>query len=390
MSSDVNNSGYVPMRRGIIKHLQDGSLTLNEYIVFTLLLMLADHKTGCGLINAAGIAYWTGAQMGIDGADRALRSLDKKDYIVREIMRGKERLYPYRVQNFEIFWRDERGVNHVRRTRFDRITNKVEEIDELLETFGAMPAEEGAEAPAVVGAVETAVVGADVTTRDKEQGTRNTDSLSHLSHSSVPETLTPSSGLRIAQPYVPGSKPNGQTLTSVPVADAMNLVDQFKDKSKHWKFGQKGSKAACAEAFVELLAVHSEAEISDVIDYAAEHEMYGTAMRTISKKEDSPWRWFVKTYDEIKAHMDNDAEYAKRVAARITKKKEAIKTAVETLTGAAEKDPFIVEKKHDDGSVTKEIKRKAKTKEENDLLLEWMQRPKANVGQIRQFLMEEA
>jgi hypothetical protein len=74
-------------------------------------------------------------------------------------------LYPYRIQNYEIFWRDAKGAEHVRRTRFDKKTNKIETIEELLEAFGAQPAEATAE--------ETAEETADVTTIDKEQGTKD-------------------------------------------------------------------------------------------------------------------------------------------------------------------------------------------------------------------------
>jgi hypothetical protein len=135
--SNITLNGYVQKRRGVLQHLVDGRMTPNEYFVFDILLVPADHNTGCGMINASAIVFWSGGQLGVDGADRALRGLDKKNYIVREISAGRMGLYPYRIQNYEIFWRDAKGAEHVRRTRFDRKTNKTETIEELLEAFGA-------------------------------------------------------------------------------------------------------------------------------------------------------------------------------------------------------------------------------------------------------------
>jgi hypothetical protein len=379
----MSNQGFAKIRNGIKRHIEGrdgikakvGSTALGVYV---FLHLYCEYDTGIYRGNVHSIATTLGDP--VPTVRDALKRLYKRGFINFKATEGKGAMYDILIDKFEptfgVF------VDH----RLNAWTNK--EVPTAV--YEKVKDERELDVSSTSDQRETDVRPTPHSQTSKQPNTQTpNDSTASSSSSGVPPTQRPSH--RITEPYVPGSKPNGSTpaVDPVPQTDAMNLVDQFKDKSKHWKFGQKGSKAEAAMAFARLLADHPEAEISDVIDYAAEHEMYGTAMRTVSKKFNSPWEWFAKTYDEIKAHMDDDAEYAKRVAARIAKKKEAIKAAVETATGAAEKDPMIVDKKHGDGSVTKEIKRKAKTKEENDLLLDMMQRPRANQQYISQFLMEE-
>ncbi len=106
---------------------------------------------------------------------------------------------------------------------------------------------------------------------------------------------------------------------------ASNLTQILSDRSGHWKFKQKDSAGQCAAAFLSMLTEHTEDEIAETIDYAANHTMYGTGLRTVSKKERSPWEWFAKTYDEIRAHMLDDANLPKRIAAAQKKVVAAVK-----------------------------------------------------------------
>ncbi len=46
--SDINLSGWVPLRRGLLTHLQERRMSLNEFAVFGILLMLADQRRARG------------------------------------------------------------------------------------------------------------------------------------------------------------------------------------------------------------------------------------------------------------------------------------------------------------------------------------------------------
>jgi hypothetical protein len=109
------------------------------------------------------------------------------------------------------------------------------------------------------------------------------------------------------------------TAVETPNAEAApNLTAILQEKSKHWAFREKGAKEVCNAAFAEVLQHFSEEAIAEAIDYAATHPQYGTGLRTVSKRQ-KPWDWFIERIDEIQAHMDNDADYVKRVAARAKK-----------------------------------------------------------------------
>jgi hypothetical protein len=169
--SDIVLKGYVQLRRGILTHLNERRLTLNEFVVFNILLMLADKETGSYKTNALAIQFWTGGQLSEDGADRALRSLEKKGYIVREITPGQYGVYPYHIQKFVVT----SGAEVGKVLTFKKKRNGVEETEELLAYFGAEPAEEGAKGTADVGAEVPAVPPADKTrleTGDLKQETK--------------------------------------------------------------------------------------------------------------------------------------------------------------------------------------------------------------------------
>ena len=154
--SDIVLKGYVQLRRGLLTHLNERRITLNEFVVFNILLMLADKETGSYKTNALAIQFWTGGQLSEDGADRALRSLEKKGYIVREITPGQYGVYPYHVQKFVVT----HGAEVGKVLTFKKNSKGVEKTEELLAAFGAESADEGAvgtaEDHAEVGAVPPA------------------------------------------------------------------------------------------------------------------------------------------------------------------------------------------------------------------------------------------
>jgi hypothetical protein len=73
--------GYIPLRRGVLQHLQEGRITLQEFNVFVMLLIWANHKTGIASTNAAGLVFLSGGQLEQRYTQRCLASLEKKGYI---------------------------------------------------------------------------------------------------------------------------------------------------------------------------------------------------------------------------------------------------------------------------------------------------------------------
>jgi hypothetical protein len=157
--SDIVLRGYVQKRRGILTHLLEGRMTLNEYLVFDVLLLLADKETGSYMINATAVRFWTGEQLSKDAADKALRGLDEKGYIVREIVAGKKAVYPYHIQKFVVTGGAEVG----KVLTFTKKAKGVEKTGELLEYFGAEPADEGTTETPTDTHTETPTEGADKT-----------------------------------------------------------------------------------------------------------------------------------------------------------------------------------------------------------------------------------
>ena len=97
----MNFSGWVPMRRGILEHTMTEALSNNEALVLMTLILLADHKTGLGRINAPALRTYL-PELSYDSAKRALLSLEEKGYIWRSIVHRAKAVYPYLINNYEI------------------------------------------------------------------------------------------------------------------------------------------------------------------------------------------------------------------------------------------------------------------------------------------------
>jgi hypothetical protein len=312
--SDITLNGYVQKRRGVLQHLVDGRMTPNEYFVFDILLILANHKTGCGMINAPAIVFWSGGQLSVDGADRALRGLDKKNYIVRESNPGRMGLYPYCIQNYEVFWRDAEGAEHVRRTQFDRKTNKTETIEELLEAFGAQAAEDSAEEAAEDSAEETAEATAEVATRDKEQGTKDKNGSGE--------------DIRDASTTDQGSEPSKR--------------DQANDLTHHFYtlLGTPASHEGKAREWADLILKlpGTPVRIRDVMDWAFESETWARAITAVKRVD--PMEYFSEKFETIEAGMEANKVFTEKREKRLRKLAAQTKQAVQGASANAGKPRY--------------------------------------------------
>lgn len=97
----MSSGNWVKMRRGILDHVQEGRITTTEYTVLLTLILLADSKTGSGIINAAMLRYWL-PDLSIHTVRKVLPSLEAKGYIAREVNGGDRRGYRYQIDKYEI------------------------------------------------------------------------------------------------------------------------------------------------------------------------------------------------------------------------------------------------------------------------------------------------
>lgn len=111
------SAGFVKIRRGIIDHVRDGSLSVGEFAVFQLLVLMADSSSGSHTINAAVLRSCYFPEMTRDGAQRTLVSLEKKGFIFRLHPASSKRAYKYWINKYEATT----GPNKLRRTDLSQV-----------------------------------------------------------------------------------------------------------------------------------------------------------------------------------------------------------------------------------------------------------------------------
>lgn len=93
--------GFVPLRRGIYEHLEKGKMTGKEFMVYTLLLLKADHQTGiCYKVSAPMIVKVLQLEETVRTINNWLSSLENKGYIKRLGHRGRVPFYPIIINQY--------------------------------------------------------------------------------------------------------------------------------------------------------------------------------------------------------------------------------------------------------------------------------------------------
>jgi hypothetical protein len=144
----MNFVGYVPLRRGLLSHIQEGRLTSNEALTFVVLLLLADKETGSGTINGPALRSFMPG-LSHDAAKRALLGLEEKRYIFRQIIPFSKRVYRFWVN----LYMPTSGPNKLRQINLSQVfdsgdINDIEFVD---------PAPQGAPQTAPQGAPQGAL-----------------------------------------------------------------------------------------------------------------------------------------------------------------------------------------------------------------------------------------
>lgn len=97
----MNFSGWVAIPRSVLNYTRMGILSNTELLVLTTLMFLADSKTGRGHINAAALRASL-PDLKYETAKRALKSLEDKRLVFRQIRHASTALYPYWVHGYQI------------------------------------------------------------------------------------------------------------------------------------------------------------------------------------------------------------------------------------------------------------------------------------------------
>ncbi|HEY4001081.1 MAG TPA: helix-turn-helix domain-containing protein [Candidatus Xenobia bacterium] len=104
---ETRDNGWVPIRRNLLAHLEDGRLGTVEYTTLLYLLLTVSTSTGETMTCASVIAdlhKWSERAV-----RRALKCLRENGYIETESIRGKHGLYKVRVLKFELTTGPQKG-----------------------------------------------------------------------------------------------------------------------------------------------------------------------------------------------------------------------------------------------------------------------------------------
>jgi hypothetical protein len=93
-------SPYVMMRVGIFEHIKNKSMDSDMYLVYSLMLHLADWETGEWWGCAAAMASELGNVWGVKKTERVLNKLVKGKYIVSKYQKGRTGNYLILINNF--------------------------------------------------------------------------------------------------------------------------------------------------------------------------------------------------------------------------------------------------------------------------------------------------
>lgn len=90
--------GFAKLRRGILEHLKSGRMVVDEYSVFTLVIQLADWKSGIWI--GSGVCVSDYLKWCPRKCQLVLKSLDRKGYIELRAVHGRNGNYPILVRKY--------------------------------------------------------------------------------------------------------------------------------------------------------------------------------------------------------------------------------------------------------------------------------------------------
>src|SRR5258708_1197426 len=92
-------NGFVKFRRGLVDHLLGGRISADEYCVFSVLLQVADFRSGVcwgsGIALSSYLKTWS-----VRKCQRILKSLARRDYLSLRSCRGKKGNYAVVIHKY--------------------------------------------------------------------------------------------------------------------------------------------------------------------------------------------------------------------------------------------------------------------------------------------------
>jgi len=98
------DNGFAPIRRGIVKHLEDGRMSATDFAAYAVMIMGADRSTGIWIGSARKLSFLFNGSMSERTARRALESLETNPegaYIKRFARPGSHGNYPILINRYE-------------------------------------------------------------------------------------------------------------------------------------------------------------------------------------------------------------------------------------------------------------------------------------------------
>jgi hypothetical protein len=109
---ETKDNGFVMVRRNLLPHLIDGRLSMNEFAVYLVLILLADSDSGQTKTCARALhaICHPGQQLNLRGMQRILDRLEGAEYIHRDLLQGERGLYTVTVNKYPITTGDGRQL----------------------------------------------------------------------------------------------------------------------------------------------------------------------------------------------------------------------------------------------------------------------------------------
>lgn len=79
----MNYTGWYPRRRGILEHLETGTVSLLDVAIHDFLCLIADHRTGVAWVSAEKLHALAGSGINLRAVQRSLEKLEALSWIKR-------------------------------------------------------------------------------------------------------------------------------------------------------------------------------------------------------------------------------------------------------------------------------------------------------------------
>jgi len=93
---------YVRFRRGIVKHLNNGSITWDEYSILSYLIVRANPKTGCLFTSYAALSDETQGKYSKNRINKILLQLKNLEYVYFEKHVGSGRSFELAINKYPL------------------------------------------------------------------------------------------------------------------------------------------------------------------------------------------------------------------------------------------------------------------------------------------------